>query len=108
MLLAKGLFRSHEKDNFTEGLDPDSGHSMAWQIEFKGENKEELFKKIKKFHNIEDDSIQLDGGIFYVQKYEKIVTEGWATATTKDVANWKQGMQDLYLVNYSYQIYKPL
>lgn len=106
MFLAKGLYRDCELDSFKDGCKPNSGYSIQWDVNFEARTMEDLLKEIKDFHST--DEVLIEDGKMYIQVYEIPLYDRWITPTEQDIQNWKNGKQELFLVDYSYRLFEEM
>lgn len=106
MFLVKGIVRDCELDSFGEGCQPNTGYSISWDVEFFGNTIEQVLEKVKEYHNIDDDTIKIEGNKIYISVHEVPLDYGWVTPSKSDIEKWKRGEQEIYLVDYSYKIYR--
>lgn len=103
MIKAKGYIKFSEVDIFEDGCQPDTAKTEFDDFtEFKGETKEEFLSEIKKYFDVDSDSLLLDScdevGRIDVERMER---KSGAKATNKDIELWKLGQKSLYAVIYS-------
>ncbi|HHX66784.1 MAG TPA: hypothetical protein GX708_01850 [Gallicola sp.] len=108
MFLAKGKYRDCELDDYENGCIPNSGYSIKWDVSFQGRTMEKLLKEIKEYHGIDEDAIEIESGKIFIQVQEIPLYDRWITPTKDQITAWKNGNQEIYLVDYVYQIYQEI